>query len=138
MEIPQKIAGLRLLTFVWAGYGLVWIALEGELRWVMTMSVTTLLVAGGHLIQRYGGGRRVEAGRWLVGTAVLGSLAGAVLPLLVWSLMALKTGLHAHGPEFTLDEIRWVGTQAVLWVLVGGLVGGGVGLITLGLRVKRP
>jgi hypothetical protein len=43
--------------------------------------------------------------------------------------MALKTGLHAHGHEFTRAEIAWVLGRTPLWALAGLFAGLGVGLL---------
>jgi NhaP-type Na+/H+ or K+/H+ antiporter len=50
--------------------------------------------------------------------------------LLTLVFMAIKTGLHAHGPEFTLQEIQWVSQQTPLWAAVGLLIGLGLGMLT--------
>ena len=44
-----------------------------------------------------------------------------------------KTGVHAHGPEFSPAEIGWLMQQAVLWSLVGTIAGAGLGLLRLAL-----
>jgi hypothetical protein len=43
--------------------------------------------------------------------------------------MILKTGIHAHGPEYTARELAWVWTQLPLWGGVGALTGLGFGLL---------
>jgi NhaP-type Na+/H+ or K+/H+ antiporter len=49
--------------------------------------------------------------------------------LLILFLMALKTGLHAHGPEFSAIEVSWVLQQIPLWAAAGLAGGLGVGLL---------
>jgi hypothetical protein len=46
--------------------------------------------------------------------------------------MAVKTGLHAHGPEFTPAEINWVLQQTPIWTAAGLLAGLGLGQIVKG------
>ena len=43
--------------------------------------------------------------------------------------MAIKTGLHAHGPEFSGSELDWVLQQIPMWALVGLLGGLGLGFL---------
>jgi len=47
-------------------------------------------------------------------------------------LMALKTGIHAHGPEYTMAEVAWVWRQLPLWVAAGTLAGTGLALVAAG------
>lgn len=119
-----------MATVVVAAYGVIWIALEGDLARVLLLGLGVTMVAVGHLARRlpppYTSGFR----RLLVGGA-LGLLAGAGAALATLALMALKTGLHAHGPEFTVEEIRWVVSRLPWWAAGGALAGlGGALLIT--------
>jgi hypothetical protein len=82
-----------------------------------------------HLLQRALGGRRLSLSAWLTAAAAAGLALGAGSVLLTLFLMALKTGLHAHGPEFTTAQIAWVWNQLPLWSLAGLLAGGGLGLL---------
>lgn len=77
---------------------------------------------------------RSAVGAWLgvLVTAVSGGLFGVGSALLTFVFMAVKTGLHAHGPEFTQAEIVWVWDVAPLWTAVWLLVGLGIGLIWAG------
>ena len=94
------------------------------------MGIGTTLVCLGHLVQRYWGGRTLSTKHWVGLTAVLGLLAGILSIGMVLVFMAVKTGLHAHGPEFTPAEINWVIQQWTLWGTVGLLVGTAVGLLS--------
>ena len=58
--------------------------------------------------------------------------AGLGFGLLTLLIMAVKTGLHGHGPEFSPAEISWVIDQIPLWSLVGLLAGLGVGIVAIG------
>ena len=62
-------------------------------------------------------------------TAVFGALLGLGSALFTLLFMAVKTGLHAHGPEFTAEEVNWVVQQIPLWTVVGLLGGLGLGLL---------
>ncbi len=129
MMIPATIPGLRLATVLLALYSAIWISLEGKLVQVVVLGVGVTAVSLLHLIQRYLGGRRLSLGRWLLATAVAGLLLGIGSVLLSLFFMALKTGLHAHGPEFSTADIRWLWDQLPLWSAVGTLVGSGLGLL---------
>ena len=56
-------------------------------------------------------------------------MAGLAAPAVILGLMVLKTGVHAHGPEFTPAEISWITRQFAIWPIVGGLAGLGTSLI---------
>lgn len=136
MAFPEKIPGLRLLLGVWAVYTAVWISLEGALGQVIVMGTATAVLLLGHGWQRWLGGRRVGRGLGVLVTAVSGGLLGAGSVLLTFVFMAVKTGLHAHGPEFTQAEIAWVWHVLPLWTAVWLLIGLGLGLIWAGAGQK--
>jgi len=133
MQIPAKLPGLKMLTAVWAVYGVVWMALEGNLWRVVLMAGLTTAVLLATLGQKVLAGRLVPVGWWVVITAVTGLGFGLFSALLTLFFMALKTGLHGHGPEFSLLEIHWVLAQIPLWTAVGCLAGAGLGLVSAGL-----
>jgi hypothetical protein len=130
MHIPAKIPGLKFITVLMGIYAAIWISLEGTLWRVMLMGVGVTAVSLLHLLQKYGGGRVISWPRWLGLTAIIGLLFGLGSSLLTLVFMAIKTGLHAHGPEFTLQEIQWVSQQTPLWAAVGLLIGLGLGMLT--------
>ena len=137
MHIPQKIPGLRLATVLLALYAVVWIGLEGTLWRVILLAVGVTLVAAGYMAQRFLGDRELTIAQWLLVSAVAGLFISFSSALLSLVFMAIKTGLHAHGPEFTADEIGWVMQQLSLWGLVGLLAGLGFGILLLGLNRPR-
>lgn len=133
MQIPNKLPGLRWPVIALSLYGVVWISLEGALWQVMVMGVGITAVSVLYLVQRLLGGRRLSVAGWLAITAVLGTATGAASVLMTLAFMAVKTGLHAHGPEFTPTEITWTLAQLPLWSIIGLLVGTAVGFLTAGL-----
>lgn len=133
MKLPPRVAGLTWLTAVAALYLFVWIAWEGVVWQTILAATLTTAVWLLHMAQKYGAGRLFGLGSWLLLTAVAGLVAGLTIPLLTLFLMALKTGLHAHGPEFTAAEIEWVLSHIPLWTAVGLLAGLGGGLLSWGL-----
>ncbi|WP_420629611.1 hypothetical protein [Candidatus Leptofilum sp.] len=132
MVFPKKIPGLRLLLVVWIMYSAVWISLEGALVQVIVMGTATAVLLVGYGWQQWLGGKIVGRGMGVVVTAVSGGMLGAGSALLTFVFMAVKTGLHAHGPEFTQAEITWVWNMLPLWTAVWLLVGLGAGLIWAG------
>ena len=100
------------------------------------MGTATAVLLVGHGWQRWLGGRRVGRGIGVLVTAVSGGVLGAGSGLLTFAFMAVKTGLHAHGPEFTQAEIAWVRGVLPLWTAVWLLIGLGVGLIWAGTGNK--
>lgn len=61
--------------------------------------------------------------------AVFGAILGLAAPLIILGLMVLKTGVHAHGPEYSPAEIGWITQQMTIWPFVGGLAGFGLGIV---------
>ena len=129
MQIPHKLPGLKWLTAVVGVYGVIWIGLEGGLWRSVLLAVGVTAVSLLYLLQKYLGGRNLSAGKWLGVTAVSGLLFGLGSGLLTLLLMAVKTGLHGHGPEFSLAELEWVARQIPLWTAAGLLAGLGLGMI---------
>ena len=120
---------MTAITAVYALYALVWISLEGGLINTLIMGVGGTAVSGAYLARRVVAKRPLALWRWLAGTAVLGLLFGLGCGLLTLFFMAVKTGLHAHGPEFTPIEIAWVWQRTPLWAFVGLLAGLGLGML---------
>lgn len=135
MQIPRKIPGLKLVWVLLAIYTAVWIALEGAVWQVVVMGVGYTAVSLLYGWQKWLGGRLVDGWMWWGGTAVTGLLFGLGSGLLTLVFMAVKTGLHAHGPEFTPAEINWLLRQTPIWTTAGLLAGLGWGLLT---RSKTP
>ncbi|GJM40005.1 MAG: hypothetical protein DHS20C20_02870 [Ardenticatenaceae bacterium] len=136
MVFPEKVPGLKLLLGVWIVYTAVWISLEGGLVPVIVMGTVTAVLLLGHGWQRWLGGKSVGKSVGVMVTAVSGGLLGAGSALLTFVLMAVKTGLHAHGPEFTQADIAWVWHMLPLWTAVWLLVGLGVGLLWAGMGTE--
>lgn len=135
MRIPDRIPGLKVVMILLGVYTAVWITLEGALWQVVLMGVGSTAVSLGYGWQKWLGGRVVKGWKWWAGTAVTGLLLGLGSGLLTLVFMAIKTGLHAHGPEFTPAEINWVLQQTPIWTTAGLLAGLGWGLLT---RSKTP
>lgn len=130
MPIPEKIPGLKPGFILLAVYTAVWITLEGTLWQVIVMGVGYTAVALGYGWQKWLSGRVMNGWQvWMV-TAVTGLLFGLGSGLLSLIFMAIKTGLHAHGPEFTPAEINWILRQTPIWAAAGLLAGLGGGLLT--------
>lgn len=133
MQIPDQLPGLKWLTIGWGLYSVVWITLEGSVPGVVLIGGWSTAVILGRAGQRWLAGRQVSRAGWLVMTAVAGLLFGIGCGVLTLLGMVIKTGLHAHGPEFSPAQIEWVWAQLPLWTAVGLLTGLGVGLVSLGL-----
>ncbi|MCI0578845.1 MAG: hypothetical protein L0332_13130 [Chloroflexi bacterium] len=137
MRIPARIPGLKLATVLTAVYAAVWISLEGELRQEVALGVAVTLVTAGHLVQNWLGGQTLGRVQGLLLALAIGGLAGGLSGLLTLAFMVLKTGLHAHGPEFTGEEIAWVIDQILWWSAAGLLAGLGVGLLLMELELEQ-
>jgi hypothetical protein len=131
MALPQRIPGLKWLTAIVGLYGVVWLSLEGAVGQVMLLATGLALLGAGYMTQRLLGGKLLDPSRWLLFSAALGALLGLGNGLLALILMAVKTGLHGHGPEFTAAEIEWLVSQIPLWILAGLIAGLGLGLLAM-------
>jgi len=129
MEIPRAIPCFKLAVAVVGLYAAAWMILEGDLRRDVLLAAAGLLLGALYLVGRRWGGRFVSPGRVVAGATVAGLVYGLALVALVLFLMALKTGIHAHGPEYTAAEVAWVWRQWLVWGGAGALVGLGVGLL---------
>lgn len=129
MLTPQRIPGRKLFMILLAIYAAVWIALEGNLVQVTILGCAVTVAAIGALYERWIAARSLSLAAWLALCAALGTLAGFSSAISTLLFMAVKTGLHAHGPEFTQAEIAWVLAQAPWWTSAGLLAGVGLGLL---------
>jgi hypothetical protein len=134
MRIPQQIPGLKPAIWLLSAYAAVWISLEGALWRSLVLATGVTLLALAYLAQRWLAGRTVSLARWITVAAFWGTAAGLGSAVMTLAFMSLKTGLHAHGPEFTPQEVRWVVRQIPLWSLAGLSLGLGVGLLIWGRR----
>lgn len=129
MKIPATIPFFKPAVVVIGLYAAVWLALEGALWRDILFAAAVLLLGGAYLVGRRWSSRSFSAGRVVAGATAAGLAFGLGLVALVLCLMALKTGLHAHGPEYTRQEIVWVWSQLPVWGGAGALAGLGVGLL---------
>ena len=134
MKFPATIPHFKAAAGLTLAYALVWMALEGALWRDLILAAAVVALAVASLLLRFLGGRALSAGQWVAIAMVAGLIASVALPLVTLFLMALKTGLHAHGPEYTPQEIAWVWRQIPLWTLVGGIAGFGIGLLSAAKR----
>jgi hypothetical protein len=137
MQIPSRFPGLRLFSILVAIYAAIWISLEGAKQQVVLLAIAFMLVITSYLLQRFLGGKQLSAGRWLLYAAGMGLIIGLGSAFSTLIFMAVKTGLHGHGPEFTKAEIEWVIGQIPLWAITGLIAGLGLGLLTTGLTNER-
>lgn len=133
MKVPPHIPGLKWLTVIVGLYAVAWLSLEGALIQILPLALGLALLGAGYLARRMLGGRELSPGWWLLVSSGLGATTGFACGLLALALMAIKTGLHGHGPEFTAAEIEWVVSQIPLWTLSGMVAGLGLGLLAMSL-----
>lgn len=129
MDIPPPLPALRLLTILMAAYFFIWIPQEGNLASTLALATGLALLSWGHWLQRRRR-RWLTLWQWALLLAAGGAYVGLAAAAGGLALMAVKTGLHAHGPEFTPAEIVWVIQRAPWWGGAGCLAGFGLGLHT--------
>ncbi len=136
MRVPDHVPGLKWIAILWALTVAAWAVLEGGFWQTILLGVLSCIVLLGHLVNRVLAGKTLALGGWLAVSAVLGALLGLGSAFLILFLMAIKTGLHAHGPEFSSQEVAWVLQQMSFWTLAGLLGGFGLGLLLKGVSGK--
>jgi hypothetical protein len=135
MQIPDRLPGLKWLLVFWAVTAVVWSAFEGYLPRVVLFGLLTTIMGTALLFQRVMVGRRFPAAGGVFLMGLWGTALGAGTALVSLFMMAVKTGLHAHGPEFSTADIEAVWGQAALWIAAGLLLGLGSGLL---LAARTP
>ena len=136
MQLPERVPAARWITVIWGAYVLVWAALESGLWATVFAAVLTAVVLFGHLFNRVLSGRKLSTFVGLLITTVFGALFGLGCALLTLIFMAIRTGLHAHGPEFSALELNWVFQQIPLWTIAGLLSGLGLGLLLIAVSTQ--
>ncbi len=134
MFIPEKIPGLMLLKGLAGVLAAIWMVLEGAWWLTIGLGVGGTAVILLHLLQKKLAQKAIPRPKWIALSTSLGLLLGLGSPIAILLLMTLKTGLHAHGPEYTPAQINWIITQIPLWTISGLTAGFGLGLLTSSLR----
>jgi hypothetical protein len=129
MRIPEQIPGLKPAAWLLGVYTVIWISLEGVLWRSLLLGVAVTLLCLAYVTQRRLGGHTISLAKSIVAAGLWGAVAGLCSGLLTLLFMSLKTGLHAHGPEFTVQEIGWVLRQIPWWGLAGLSLGLGLALL---------
>lgn len=131
MKLPDHFPAKRLITVLWGIYLAAWSVFEGELWTTVLAAVLTWLVLLVNVFDKPLAGRTFSSRAWLLLCAVIGFSSGFASAFLTLIFMAIKTGIHGHGPEYSAMELEWVLQQMRLWSLAGLLAGLGVGLVAL-------
>lgn len=119
-------------------YAVVWISLEGSLARDLVLGVGITAVSLLHLLQKKWSHKTFSRPQYLQITTLLGLVGGLGSGPLTIAAMIFKTGLHAHGPEFTLAQLQWVSHQIPLWAIAGSLIGLSLGVLTYKPNQPRP
>lgn len=133
MDIPTRSPALKWALLLLTLPAFVWLALEGNLAGDLLLGGAGLAVLAVYVVMRFWGGRSLTTGQLIVLCALTGLALGLALAPATFLLMALKTGLHAHGPEYSSAEIAWVWAQWPLWAGAGALAGAGLGMVLAGI-----
>jgi hypothetical protein len=134
MDFPAKLRGLKWLAAVVGLYGFIWIGLEGAIWQALLLAVGLVLSGELYLLERQLGGRHISGRRWLLYCALLGCFSGLACAILALALMAIKTGLHGHGPEFSAAEIEWLLAQIPLWMVSAMIAALGLGTLAMAFQ----
>lgn len=137
MVIPRRIPGLKIAVVALFLFGVLWISLEGDLRLSALIALMSVVAAVGFMIQRVFGGKTLNRFQAVGVFAAAGLAAGLIFTPLTLIYMALKTGLHGHGPEFSQSEILWIVDRALLWALTGLMAALGFLLLLMGAGQRK-
>jgi hypothetical protein len=138
-HVPYRRRALPWLALIYGVIALLWLSREdNDVVWVVMLggALSLLLVAfavTGHL-----GGRRMTAFSLLVGSVLLGLLAGLGTAVAAILLMLFKNAWHAHlfldyPPPLMLGILE----RAPAWALAGGFAGLGLALALLARLESR-
>jgi hypothetical protein len=130
-QIPKQLPGLKWATALLGVLAVIWMPLEGNLPLTVLLAGWAAAVMAGYLVQQQVGGRHLSRWQWVGLTAFSGLLLGFSAGILTLAFMALKTGIHDHGPEFSRAEINWVISRIPSWTAAGLLAGAGIGLLSM-------
>lgn len=137
MLVPKTIPGLRLATVLLGLYGVACMLLEGSLVRISLLGVWATAVAVLTILERLLSGRRLGGAQWLAATSLAGLLCGAGAVIATVAFMALHTGIHGHGPEYTSNEIAQLWANLRIWSVAGLVAGLGLGLLAMGRGDSR-
>ncbi len=136
---PARSRGLTLLTYFYCGTFLVWIGVEDY-----SLAAVTVLGAGlpalflGHFLLRRFGGAVLSMRKSLLLLSAGGLLAGALAPLAIAILMAVKVSLHGSTtPGFEAQTVVAVVARLPVWALAGLLVGVALALFVYARRERE-
>ncbi len=115
----------------------IWSQLEAKLWQAVFIGVFAAAIALGRLIVRFLAGRELSIRQLVAIFLAAGLFLGLGSTLFTLAAMILKTGLHAHGPEFSQAELLWVTRQASIWSVAGMCGGLGAAMLFLYYRVPR-
>lgn len=124
---------LRTLTLVYGLLLFVWLTPEDDTLWTATLLGVglSLLVLVWWVGSRLGG-RAIPAAYLPVGGVIAGAIVGVGAALCTASLMFFKNALHAHPFwDYPPSLVAAMLGRAPVWLLAGGLVGLGLGLLWL-------
>ncbi len=123
---PGRQKPLRLGAVLLGIIFFIWLPFEDQglsLIFLYALAVSTLL--GFYVYQRWQAG---PARLWKA--ALCGCLAGALVTPLILLILAIKAGVHGHAvPESAASELTGILWLTPLWMLAGGLVGAGLGVL---------
>lgn len=109
---------------------LIWLPFEGNIFLVVPFGWLTGFTVLVLILSRFLHKTTFALPGWIVLWGGLGGIIGLLTPWLIVGLMILKTGVHAHGPEYTPAEIAWTLSQFPGWGVIGAGFGVGYGLLS--------
>lgn len=138
IRIPQAGRRTRLLALGYGSSVFVWLTLEDNAVWPVTLLGLglALLIVYLTLADKMGG--QLFPMRWLpLVSAAGGALAGLAAGMSITGLMFFKNALHAHiFPDYPPGLMLATLQRTPAWTAVGALVGLGLGLAWIALATE--
>lgn len=129
--MPAQPPLLRAWAVLVFGALLLWTSLEDSSAFAAALGgwIAALTLASLWITRRFGG-QALQSRAFILMTAVMGGIVGALAAVLSAGLMLLKNGLHAHAfPDYPFGMIIDMLARAPLWAVAGLLLGAAVGLV---------
>lgn len=124
---------------VYLVYFLVWTQFEGNITAVSILGGGAAFLIGWTVWRRMRSTSLARTRlRATIILALVGMICGVLTPLLILVGMALKMGLHNHGPEYSLAAVAGVVNAFMLTMAAGTLFGAGMGALQTLPPVEDP
>lgn len=132
MIVPPSFTWARRAAWGLAGIlWFFWIAYEDQGLTAISIVAVVIAFAGGITVfGRWVGEEPQPRRSWVIKSASVGLVAGALIGPLTALLMLVKIGLHAHPvPDFSPEDLVQALSRTIYWAVLGAVIGAVLGLL---------